>query len=105
MLDIEPDGVVHLLIPAPQFSATYSVDADRVLIRMGDGSMDSLVLRGDMLLRTDQPALTRIVGTPVENGRLGGTWRPVTAATLERFWTFRSDGQLILEVGFRAAPR
>jgi hypothetical protein len=99
VLDIESDGSVHLLMPAPQFSAAYSLDAERVLIRMGDGSTSSLVFRGDTLFRDDQPALTRMVGTPEAKGRLGGTWHPVTPGPLEQFWTFRSDGQLILEVG------
>jgi hypothetical protein len=99
VLDVESDTTVHLLIPAPQFSATYRLDAERVLIRMGDGSTDSLVFRDDMLFRNDQPALTRLIGTAGEKGHVDGTWHPMVAGPLEQFWTFRSDGQLILEVG------
>jgi hypothetical protein len=100
VLDVEPDRTVHQLIPAPQFSATYSFEAGRVLVRMGDGSALSLILQDDTLSRNGQATLTRFLGRSEEKGSVRGTWRPAATGAMEQFWTFRSDGQLILEVGF-----
>lgn len=104
VLDIEADGAVHRLIPAPQFSATYRVEGRRLVMRAGDGSVDSsFALQGDTLLLDGKPALARLSRMPAQSASVGGTWRPLAAgaaATTESFMTFRSDGQVVLEVGF-----
>ena len=103
VLDIEADGAVHRLIPAPQFSATYRVEGRRLVMRAGDGSVDSsFALQGDTLLLDGKPALARLSRMPAQSASVGGTWRPLAAgaaAMTESFMTFRSDGQVVLEVG------
>ncbi len=97
VLAIEDDGAAHVLMPAPQFEATYAIRGGRVVMRAGDGSGDSsLVVHGDTLVAGGRPAML-----PLRGAR--GTWRAVPEAVarqgFESFMTLRSDGQVVLEVG------
>ena len=101
VLDIQPDGQVHRLMPAPQFQAKYRFDAGRLVMRMGDGSADSsLALRGDTLVGRGPGAMLRIPGSVVEHGGVRGTWRGIASAQMSAFMTLRSDAEVVLEVGF-----
>ncbi len=101
VLAFESDGRVHQLIPAPQFEATYSVEAGRLVMRMTDGSVDtSMTVRGDTLTGAGIGAFARVSGAPQENATVRGTWRLIASGPMESFTTFRSDGQVVLEVGF-----
>jgi hypothetical protein len=99
ILDFEPDGNVHRLMLAPQFQASYRVERTHLFMRARDGSVDSSVtIRGDTLIsRTG--ALTRVAAPPHDTVNSHGTWRS-SYGPMERFITLRSDGQVILEVGF-----
>ena len=100
VLVFEPDGRVHRLMPAPQFSATYRVEGEHLVIENGDGSRLSYVVRGDTLASDGPGAFIRLTDTPHDTGSVGGTWRFVPGGSMERFMTLRSDGQVVLEVGF-----
>lgn len=100
VLVFEPDGRVHRLMPAPQFSATYRVEGEHLVIDFGDGSRQSYVVRGDTLASDGPGAFIRLTDTPHDTGSVGGTWRFVPGGSMERFMTLRSDGQVVLEVGF-----
>jgi hypothetical protein len=104
VLHKEADGTVHQLIPAPQFSATYRVVAGRLVIKTSDRATDSsLALQGDTLLVNGNTALVRISRIPAQSTPVAGTWRPIGAkagARMDFFMTFRSDSQVVLEVGF-----
>jgi hypothetical protein len=109
VLDVEPDGTVHHLIPAPQFAATYRVNADRVQLTQtvgplgvpkGDKANLTLVIKGDTLLdENGKPLFTRFLDAPRKQDSIQGTWRHVVSKPIEQFMTFRSDGQVVLEVG------
>lgn len=99
VLSIDADGAVRPFIPAPQFSATYKVDAGRVVATANDGSVQTFVPQGDTLLGPGSLALTRVSpaqGSAKENYQ--GTWTTASAPSGPIFMTLRSDGQVILEV-------
>jgi len=98
-LSIDADGTVRPFILAPQFSATYKVDAGRVVATAGDGSVETFTLQGDTLLAPGNVALKRVSTTqemPKDN--VQGTWSMAGGPSGSMFMTFRSDGQVILEV-------
>ena len=99
VLVFEPNLRVHRLMPAPQFQATYSVEGEQLVLRMGDGSSATFVLRGDTLAADGGAAYIRLSGSADETG-VGGTWRQVPGGSRDQFMTLRSDGQVVLEVGF-----
>ncbi len=93
------DGHVHRLMPAPQFQATYRLDGENLVMRAGDGSVDtSMVARGDTIVARRGP-FVRVPGTS-SGPYFRGTWVPVTPGPMETFMTLRSDSQVVLEVGF-----
>ena len=97
ILDFEPDGRVHQLMPAPQFDATYRIEGEQLVVTMGDGSQGIFVLRGDTLAADGRtPPYIRVSGSADETG---GTWR-LPGGSRDQFMTLRSDGQVVLEVGF-----
>jgi len=100
VLDFEPNLRVHQLIRAPQFQATYSVEGEQLVMHTGDGSSATFVLRGDTLTSDGGAAYIRLSGSADETGGVGGTWRQVPGGPMEQFMTLRSDGQVVLEVGF-----
>jgi hypothetical protein len=98
-LSIDADGTVRPFIPAPQFSATYKVDAGRVVATASDGSVQAFTPQGDTLLGPGNVALKRVSTAqepPKDN--VQGTWAMDNARSGSMFMTFRSDGQVILEV-------
>ncbi len=103
IIGAQPDGRVYTLVPAPEFEATYRFGAgNTVELRGSDGSTVSFVLRGDTLVTGGQPTHVRIAGAsrPGTGGR--GTWRSLSTTPVVTFVTFRSDSQVVLEVGFVA---
>ena len=98
VLVFEPNLRVHRLMPAP-FQATYSVEGEQLVLRFGDGSSATFVLRGDTLAAVGGAAYIRLSGSADETG-VGGTWRQVPGGSMDQFMTLRSDGQVVLEVGF-----
>jgi len=99
VLVFEPNLRVHQLMPAPQYRATYSVEGEQLVLLNDDGSGRTYVLRGDTLAADGRAAYTRLSGSADETG-VGGTWVPVLGGPMEGFMTLRSDGQVVLEVGF-----
>ena len=109
VLDVEPDGTVHHLIPMPQFGATYRVNADRVHLTWTAGPLgvpkgdkgETYVIKGDTLLdENGKPLFTRFLDAPRKQDSIQGPWRHVDVSDpMERFMTFRSDGQVVFEVG------
>ena len=104
VLQFEPHGQVRQLM-TPQFGTTYSVQAERVIIRHADGSVDSTyALRGDTLLRAGHAVMVRVSRTMPDTSGVSGTWIPLASRAAERFleyfYTFRSDGQAVLEAAF-----
>jgi hypothetical protein len=101
VVNIESDGRVQVLIPAPRFSATYLHDADRVLIRFADGGTDSsFAVTSDTSARWGEGALIRVSPGAGRESTARGTWRTVPAGPMNAFMTFRPDGVVVLEVGF-----
>ena len=100
VLAFEADGQVHRLMPAPGFRARYEVEGERLELRTGDGSGASFTLIGDALTSDGRAMYTRVSGALSEAGGLVGTWRWVPGGSMDQFMTLRSDGQVILEVGF-----
>lgn len=98
---IEPDGTAHSLIPAPQFEATYQFEQGQLtLIATDEPPLSDFVLEGDTLRHEGWPVLVQVSDGDEEPG-VQGTWRRRTAADGDSwFMTFRSDGQVVLEVGF-----
>jgi len=101
ILAFTPSGQVDLLMPAPQFSATYTLADNHVVTRMSDGSTDaSLSLRGDSLVEPNNRVVwVRMHGASPTAGALG-TWHATASSPIESFMTLRSDGVVVLEVGF-----
>ena len=99
VLVFEPNLRVHQLMAAPQFQATYSFEGEQLVLRHGDGSSATFVLRGDTLAADGGAAYIRLSGSADETG-VGGTWRQVPTGGMDQFMTLRSDGQVVLEVGF-----
>ena len=106
-LYIEEDGSVLRVMPAIQFAAKYRVEGEHVTATMtsgptgppkGDKANLKLVINGDTLLDEDgKPLLTRFRRSPVTQDGVRGTWRFIESSRMEQFWTFRSDGQLVME--------
>lgn len=104
ILNADVGGRVQILIPAPQFQATFSIGpGGTVAARASDGSSMSFVMRGDTLLTRDQPTHVRIAGTLQASPIARGSWRSLTSEPMLSVITFRSDSQVVLEVGFVAA--
>src|SRR5262245_4873773 len=61
-LYIKSDGTVRQFLPAPQFSATYQVDGDRIVSRASDGSSQMFTLK-EGTLSTSGGVMTRPAGT------------------------------------------
>jgi hypothetical protein len=101
VLAFAPSGQVDLLMPAPQFSATYKLDANHVVTRMSDGSTDaSLSLRGDSLAEPNNRVVWVRMSPAPQTGSAVGTWHAAASSPMESFMTLRSDGAVVLEVGF-----
>ena len=104
-LSIDADGTVRPFIPAPQFSATYKVDAGRVVATANDGSVETFVPQGDTLLGPGNMAMKRVSAPPdATKDGIRGTWTTAGPAAGSMFMTLRSDGQVILEVSMPGAP-
>lgn len=99
VLDVERDGTVRQFLPAPQFTATYRAEGERVVVTHSDGSKKVFTLDGDTLLADGKPAYTRVPNDPGPDDKssVGGAWTGV-GGPMPSVATFRSDGQLILEV-------
>ena len=103
ILHVETTGTVRPYVPAPQFGATYKVAGDRVVLIGSDQSTQELVLQGDTLTIKGGKGgveLTRMPGGASTSGKVTnpGTWVQKPSETRFAIWTFRSDGQVILEV-------
>ena len=100
ILHVEATGTVRPYVPAPQLGATYKVAGDRVVLIGPDQSTQELVLQGDTLTIKGGVELTRMPGGAGTSGKLTipGTWVQKPSETRFAIWTFRSDGQVILEV-------
>lgn len=109
VLYLKPDGTAYRLTSAQQGPMTYRLEAGNVLLKGDGGPTESLVLRGDTLLRNGQVFLTRLSDTPKVNSGVQGAWhlvwedphpRKAESGQVEEVFTFRSDGQVIVEMGF-----
>ena len=99
-LAFAPNGDSDLLMPAPQFSATYRLSVGHLVMRMSDGSTDSsFALRGDSLVEKSGRVVWVRTRAPSQQSALG-TWHSVAPSPVESFMTLRSDGVVVLEVGF-----
>ena len=106
VLYFQPAGKVLNLMPMPQFGATYQLEGKRLQLTSTAGPLGPdpkplvLTLDGEVLRKDGQPLLGRLKGeSPTAPGV--GTWRLLEKDSMEQFWTFRSDGEVILEVGIR----
>jgi hypothetical protein len=105
VLFFQPAGKVLNLIPAPQFGATYRFEGKRLELISTAGPLGPdrtsliLTLEDNVLQRDGQPLLGRLEPASAKAANVRGTWRLLAPSSMEQFWTFRSDGQVILEVG------
>jgi hypothetical protein len=101
VLAFTPSGQVDILMPAPQFSATYKLVDNHVVTRMSDGSTDAtLSLRGDSLMEPNNRVVWVRTGSTAPTGSALGTWHATATSPMVSFMTLRSDGAVVLEVGF-----
>ena len=105
VLYFQPRGTVLALMPLPQFGATYRLEGKRLQLTSTAGPLGPdrtplvLMLDGNVLRKDGQALLRRLDGESPIGAGVGGTWRRMGQHSMEEFWTFRSDGEVIVEVG------
>jgi hypothetical protein len=107
VLYFKPTGELLEMTPMPQFGATYQLDGQRLILTSTAGPLGPdprpmiLTLEGDVIHFDGKPMLRRIKGLAARGTGVRGTWQHLLEyGGMEQFWTFRSDGQVILEAGF-----
>lgn len=101
ILNADADGHVQMLMPAPQFQASYRMEAGGVFeSRASDGSIMTGVFRGDTLLFAGRATHVRISDRNRQAPSGQGTWRSLDSSAMISYITFRSDSQVVIEVGF-----
>lgn len=111
VLYIDAEGQVLNLLPMPQFGATHHLQGRLLTLTSTAGPLRPdpvpliLTLDGDVLRMQAQAFLKRLDPASAGSDEVQGTWRPLDRSRMAEFWTFRSDGEVIIEVGFPGTDR